>query len=91
MRQLGIDRACPCETASKAGSIIRERQREGIELAKRRGTYKGRAPALSADAQADLVAKVKAGGINAALMAEFRVSKATFYRYLNAHTLALAR
>lgn len=65
-------------------SIIRERQREGIELAKRRGTYKGRAPALSSDARADLVAKVAAGASHTLLMAEFGVSKATFYRYLNA-------
>lgn len=30
-------------------SLIRERQREGIELAKQRGAYKGRAPSLTAD------------------------------------------
>lgn len=69
-------------------SIIRERQREGIDLAKQRGVYKGRAPALKEAAKAALLAKARSGVSHAALMAEFDVSKATFYRYLNASNLA---
>jgi DNA invertase Pin-like site-specific DNA recombinase len=69
-------------------SIIRERQREGIDLAKRRGVYKGRAPALKGEDKVMLLARAKAGESHAALMTEFRVSKATFYRYLAASNLS---
>lgn len=62
-------------------SIIRERQREGIELAKRRGVYKGRAPALLPPDKATLVARAKTER-HTDLMREFEISKATFYRYI---------
>ena len=35
-------------------ALIRERQREGIELAKKRGVYKGRRPSLTAEQVAEL-------------------------------------
>lgn len=62
-------------------SIIRERQREGIELAKRRGVYKGRAPALLPADKAVLVARAGSEK-HVDLMREFQISKATFYRYI---------
>lgn len=60
-------------------SMIRERQREGIALAKERGVYTGRKPALT-DAQAEAVVSRLAGGESAiALAQEFGVSRATVY------------
>lgn len=60
-------------------SMIRERQREGIALAKERGVYTGRKPALT-DAQAEAVVSRLAGGESAIELAkEFGVSRATVY------------
>jgi len=62
--------------------LIRERQREGIALAKRAGAYKGRKRALTAARAAELRARVKAGEPKAALAREFGVDRATVYRYV---------
>lgn len=60
-------------------SMIRERQREGIAIAKAQGRYKGRPPALS-DAQAAEVAERLAAGESATRLAEeFGVARATVY------------
>lgn len=67
-------------------SLIRERQREGIALAKEQpGKYKGRAPALSPEQSADLKARdIASGGKGrAALAREFGVSRQTLYHYLS--------
>jgi len=64
--------------------LIRERQREGIALAKQRGAYRGRKPALS-DAQAtELRRRAEAREPKAALAREFGISRATLYEYLRA-------
>src|SRR3984885_10031061 len=42
-------------------SMIRERQREGIELAKKRGVYRGRKPSLTAVQIAEIRKRVRAG------------------------------
>ena len=42
-------------------SLIRERQREGIALAKARGAYKGRHRSLSAEQAAELQRRAHAG------------------------------
>jgi DNA invertase Pin-like site-specific DNA recombinase len=63
-------------------SMIRERQREGIELAKKKGVYKGRKPALTAAQVAEIRKRVKAGEKKAALAAEYRISRQTLYASL---------
>ena len=60
-------------------SMIRERQREGIELAKKKGVYKGRKPALTAAQVAEIRKRVKAGEKKSALAAEYRISRQTLY------------
>ena len=42
-------------------ALIRERQREGIELAKKRGAYRGRRKSLSADQMTELRQRAGAG------------------------------
>ena len=61
--------------------LIRERQREGIELAKKRGVYKGRPRTLSAEAVAALVQKLAAGEKPSSVAREFGVSRMTLHRY----------
>lgn len=66
-------------------TLIRERQREGIAIAKQDpAKYRGRAPALSAERVADLRAKdaARGGKGRAALAREFGVSRQTLYAYL---------
>jgi DNA invertase Pin-like site-specific DNA recombinase len=62
-------------------SLIRERQREGITLAKKAGVYKGRKPSLTPERVARLRARVAAGEKKAALAREFGISRETLYSY----------
>ncbi len=64
--------------------LIRERQREGIALAKQRGAYRGRKPALNAAQVAELRRRAEAREPKAALAREFGISRATLYEYLRA-------
>ncbi len=63
-------------------SLIRERQREGIALAKKRGAYRGRKKALSPAQVADLRQRAAAGEQKATLAREFGISRETLYQYL---------
>ena len=65
-------------------SLIRERQREGIAVAKREGKYKGRKPSLTTQQAADLRKRARAGEKKAALAREFDISRETLYQYLRA-------
>ena len=62
--------------------LIRERQREGIALAKQRGAYRGRKRALSDHELAELRRRVNAGEKKATLAREFRISRQTLYESL---------
>jgi len=63
-------------------SLIRERQREGIELAKKRGAYKGRKPILSNE-QIIKIKELSAIGVAKTKIArEFGVSRQTVYGVL---------
>lgn len=62
-------------------SLIRERQREGIALAKKAGVYKGRKPSLTPERIKQLRARVAAGEKKAALAREFGISRETLYNY----------
>ncbi len=63
-------------------ALIRERQREGIALAKKRGAYRGRKKALSPEQVADLRQRAAAGEQKATLAREFGISRETLYQYL---------
>ena len=63
-------------------SMIRERQREGIALAKKAGVYKGRKPSLTRVQIAEIRKRVRAGDKKTTLAAEYRVSRQTLYTAL---------
>ncbi|GJN47882.1 DNA-invertase hin [Pseudomonas aeruginosa] len=63
-------------------ALIRERQREGIALAKQRGAYRGRKKALSDEQAATLRQRAAAGEPKAQLAREFNISRETLYQYL---------
>ena len=63
-------------------ALIRERQREGIALARQRGAYRGRKKALSPAGVAELRRRIEAGEPKAALARAFGISRETVYHYL---------
>jgi len=65
-------------------SLIRERQREGIALARQRGAYRGRTPALNTEQVARLRQRAADGSPKATLAREFGISRETVYQYLRA-------
>nr|NNM90119.1 recombinase family protein [Bacilli bacterium] len=65
-------------------AINRERQREGIELAKKRGAYKGRKRVLTKPQVLTIRQRLANGESVTALAQELRVSRMTIYNYLNA-------
>lgn len=65
-------------------SLIRECQREGIELAKKRGVHKGRRPSLTADQVSEMRAQAAAGIPKTELARQFGIHRDTVYRYLAA-------
>ena len=65
-------------------SMILERQREGIALAKAAGKYKGRKAALTDDQADELRARLSGGESVSGLAREYGVSRQTVYNYVSA-------
>jgi len=63
-------------------ALIRERQREGIALAKQRGAYRGRKRSLSDTDIIALKSRVAAGEKKAQITRDFGISRETLYQYL---------
>ena len=63
-------------------ALIKERQREGIVLAKKRGVFKGRKKSLSQAAVTELRQQIKAGTSKSQVAREFGISRETLYKYL---------
>ncbi len=63
-------------------ALIRERQREGIALAKQRGAYRGRKRTLSPERAAELCRRAGAGEQKSRLAREFGITRETLYQYL---------
>lgn len=64
-------------------SMILERQREGIAIAKAQGKYKGRKAALNSEQLEELRARRAAGEPVAALAREFGISRQSVYNHTN--------
>ncbi|MDQ0925604.1 DNA invertase Pin-like site-specific DNA recombinase [Pseudarthrobacter sp. W1I19] len=63
-------------------SLIRERQREGIALAKQRGAYKGRKKTLTPERAAELVQRARSRVSKALLARDYGISREAVYQYL---------
>lgn len=68
-------------------SLIKERQREGVELAKRRGAYKGRKKCLTSEQVLLIKERIKAGVTKARIARDIGISRETLYQYLRANEL----
>ena len=62
--------------------LIRERQREGIAIAKAKGVYKGRKKALGPEEVHEVVVQAHAGIPKADLARAYGISRETVYQYL---------
>lgn len=65
-------------------ALIRERQGEGIVIAKAKGVYKGRRRVLSPEQVEQVKLKVTNGAKKTSVAREFGVSRETVHRYLRA-------
>jgi DNA invertase Pin-like site-specific DNA recombinase len=61
-------------------ALIRDRQREGIALAKQRGAYRGRKPSLTPKQITQLTQQAAAGATTATLAREFGINRETVYQ-----------
>jgi DNA invertase Pin-like site-specific DNA recombinase len=63
-------------------SLILERQREGIAIAKTRGAYRGRKHVLDSVKAEELRARIRSGEKKSALAREFGICRETLYNYV---------
>ena len=63
-------------------AMIKERQREGIAIAKKKGVYKGRKPSLSAKQVAEVWAKIVEGETVTKIAKDYGVARQTIYKAL---------
>ena len=61
---------------------MKERQREGIELAKKRGAYPGRKKVLNHEQIKMIGQRIEQGEKKAALARELGISRETLYQYI---------
>jgi len=71
-------------------ALIRERQREGIALAKKEGRQLGRAKALNKEQEEAIKVKIVNGAKKHELAAEYGISRQTVYRILGRQSVAAA-
>lgn len=63
-------------------ALLRERQREGIAVAKQRGAYRGRKRSLNAEQIGEVQRRVAAGEQKARVARDMGISRETVYQYL---------
>jgi DNA invertase Pin-like site-specific DNA recombinase len=67
-------------------ALLRERQREGITLAKQRGVYRGRKRALNPEQIIEMKRRVAAGEQKARVARDMGICRETVYQYLRLGT-----
>ena len=63
-------------------ALSKERQREGVQIAKAKGVYKGRKQEMTAERIAEIRSRVEAGEAKAVVAKSMGISRDTLYRYL---------
>lgn len=62
-------------------ALAKERQKEGVQIAKAKGAYKGRKQEMTAERIAELKRRIEAGEPKAAIAKSMGISRDTLYRY----------
>ena len=68
-------------------SLIRERQLEGIALAKKKGLYGGRKSVLSEEKMEEIDRLIEAGQKKSEIARQVKISRETLYRYLRSKNI----
>ncbi len=68
-------------------ALIRERQMEGIALAKKKGVYRGRKKCLSEEQIHELQSRIIAGEKKSHIARDLNISRETLYKYLRCEVL----
>jgi DNA invertase Pin-like site-specific DNA recombinase len=63
-------------------ALLKERQREGIAIAKQKGVYTGRKRSLTPEQVKALAVRIRKGEKRSALAREFGISRETLYQYI---------
>lgn len=63
-------------------SLIRERQKEGVQIAKAAGAYKGRKQEMTPERIAEIKSRIEAGEPKAKVAKSVGISRDTLYRYI---------
>jgi DNA invertase Pin-like site-specific DNA recombinase len=63
-------------------ALLKERQKEGIALAKKRGVYRGRKKSLQPEQIAELSSRIRAGEKKTIVARALGISRETLYQYL---------
>lgn len=63
-------------------SLLKERQREGITLAKQRGIYRGRKRSLNKEQVSEMKRRIEAGEQKSKVARDMNISRETVYQYL---------
>ena len=63
-------------------AIIRERQKEGIDIAKKKGLYKGRKRSLNPSQIEELKIKISNGNTKTSVAREYKISRRAVYNYI---------
>ena len=63
-------------------ALIKERQMEGIALAKKKGLYKGRKPSLSSEQVNEVKSRLDNGDKKTQIAKDFGISRETLYQYI---------
>ncbi len=69
-------------------AIIRERQKEGVQIAKAKGAYKGRKQEMTPERITELNRRVNDGEAKAVVAKDMKISRDTLYRYLGSNKQA---
>jgi DNA invertase Pin-like site-specific DNA recombinase len=64
-------------------ALIKERQMEGIAIAKAKGAFKGRKSSMSESMIAEMKKRIADGEKKAAVARDMKISRQTLYQYLN--------
>jgi DNA invertase Pin-like site-specific DNA recombinase len=62
--------------------IIKERQRQGIEIAKKKGLYKGRKCSITAEMKKIILFKLQCNVRKAQICKDLKISRSTLYKFL---------
>lgn len=63
-------------------ALLKERQKEGIALAKKRGAYRGRKKTLSEDKIDEIKIRIESGDKKTEIAKDMGISRETLYQYL---------